>query len=202
MKQLVLALALLFATTANAQLVADPAYGVAHNPAELRLNYLPQDQAKPYVTVYGTGERFKQVVGWFYSNDELKRLKDASHFNAIDTQSVMFRDRYAATTPAKLTIRIQDADGDTLQEVTDGRIPMSAEAFIRQTNKSECFRRRQLQPAPPDLDPAPQPLPPPDYKPPVQRSPVWPGIVLVSVTSLTGAVLGVRRKWMESQLKG
>jgi hypothetical protein len=193
MKHLILAMLLLFTTaTANAQLTADAAYGVSYTPTELRLSYLPQDADKQYVTIFGTGERFEQAKAWFDSNAELKRLKDSSHFAAIDTTSPMFG-RYRSCTPHPLTIRIQQADGTIIHESND--LPLSSEAFIRQTN--ECFRRRQ----PPPADPEPQPLTPPPSPPAKRQSPAWPAVTIAAtLAAIVGGFFGVRSKWKETHL--
>ncbi|WP_254509868.1 hypothetical protein [Anatilimnocola floriformis] len=183
-------LVLLFASTANAELVTDRAYGVKHNPAELRLTYRPQDGDKQYVTVFGTGARLTEAKGWFETNPELKRLKESSHFNCIDTTSVMFRDRYASNTPATTLIRIQDQRGKTIHEFSN--LPMSAEAFIRKMNH-ECPRREQ--------DDPPQPLPPPNTPAPAPKPsmPLWPiALILATIAATVGGILGIKAKWTET----
>jgi hypothetical protein len=179
-------LVLLFASTAHAELVADKAYGVKHNPAELRLTYRPQDGDKQYVTVFGTGQRLAEAKGWFESNPELRKLKENSHWNAIDTTSVMFRDRYASNTPTTTLVRIQDSRGKTIHEFSN--LPMSAEAFIRKMNH-ECPRREQ--------DDPPQPLPPPNTPTPAPKpsTPIWPAIIGAAIV---GALFGLRRKFIET----
>jgi hypothetical protein len=189
MKTLLLLLA--FTATANAELVADATGGVKYDQTQLRLNYRPDDSAKPYITVFGTGSRHSEVVNWFDTNEELRTLKAQAHFNVIDTNSAMFKQRYASTTPNKLTIRFQDANGSITHETSD--LPLSAEAFIKQTNQAECFRRRQPTP-PPQRDPEPQPLAPLPVKP-AARFP-W---LLLGILTTAGAVAGAAIQWRKTK---
>jgi hypothetical protein len=190
MKQLMLIALLLIAGTANAQgLTADAQYGVVYSPTELRLNYFPADQNKQYVTVFGTGARLTEAKGWFQTNADLKRLKDASHFSCIDTASTLFKERYASNTPATLLVRVQDSNGKVLNEFSN--LPMSAEAFIRKMNH-ECLRREQ--------DDPPQPLPPPNTPAPAPKPSLilWPAFVGAIVAAIAGALFGLRRKFIET----
>jgi hypothetical protein len=194
MRYLLTVLLLCLSVTASAETMkADAAFGVKYNPTELKLNYLPDTTATPYVTIFGHGPRYEQLVKSYSTNPELKRLKDSSHFAAIDTASTLFKERYAASTNGSLVIRIQDANGNVLHEVADGNIPLSAEALIRQTNSAQCFGRRRCPdgncPAP--LDPDAQPLPPPGPAHPQSR---FPWSILLGLTAV-GAGLGVVKEW-------
>jgi len=193
MKYLLTILLLCLSVTASADTMkADAAYGVKYDATELRLNYLPDTSAMPYVTIFGHGPRYEQLVKAFGTNPELHKLKVGSHFAAIDTESKLFKERYASTTRGSLVIRVQDASGNVLHEVADGNIPLSAEALIKQTNAAECFPRRQPNSPAPPIDSNPQPLPPPGPAPqPATRFP-W---LLLGLLTAFGAGLGVVKEW-------
>jgi hypothetical protein len=191
----VLLLLCLSVTASGGPLVADRAYGVMHDPTTLKLDYRPEDGDKMHVSVYGHGARYEQLVKSFDTNPELKRLKDSAHFHAIDTTTAMFVENYAASTPAKLTVRIQDADGRVLHEVRDGQIPISPEALIRQCNTAGTLKRKgcpdgqcPLKPQP-DRDPTPQPVTPTTPAAPAPRFP-WLALALLSLAG-TGTGIGI-----------
>lgn len=197
---------------------ADASYGVKY--AEERVVTLPQDQYKPYLTVFGNpaDPRYATVKKWFDENETLKSFKDQTHFNTISTSGIDFKDRYAGNTPTDLVVRLQSIDqASPIVELVGNQVPMSAEALARHLNTSasraECFLRRrncgpdgcQPQPAPsPNTDPAPQPLPPagPVKPAPVASAPapMWPSLVVVGFAAAIGAFLGVRYKWKETHL--
>ena len=187
-----------------AEMKADAAYGVAY--IQEQVVELPQDQFKPYITVFGnpSDARYQAVVKWFDTNQTLATIKDGTHFNVIPTNSVMFRDRYAATTPNALVVRLQAVDVDQpIVELVGNQVPMTADALANHLNSTassaECFRRQRCEPAP-NTDPKPQPLSPP--APPVAKSgPIWPCIVAVIVSSLGCFGIGIAREWRKSNAK-
>jgi hypothetical protein len=187
------------------ELKADEAYGVKY--AEERVIDLPADQGKWYVTVFGdpTDAKYRSLKGWFDTHPSLKHLKGQTHFHAIATNTTMYRQRYAASTPKLPCVRIQAADSRVMFQVCGRDIPMSADA-LDQAIRTELFRRRCPQPQPqpqpepqPKPDPAPQPLDhvgPPDVAPePKSSLPPW--WLLVGLGVL-GAGAGVVAKWKET----
>lgn len=198
-------LACAFSTPCMAtELKADAAYGVAY--VQERVTELPQDQLKPYLTIFGNpnDSRYQAVQKWFDTNPTLASLKNGCHYNVISTNSVLFRDRYSATTPNALVVRLQAVDVESpIVELVGNQIPMTADALANHLNttasSAECFRRQRCQPQP-NADPAPQPLSPP--APPVAKSgPIWPCIVAVIVSALGCFGIGISREWRKSNAK-
>lgn len=198
---------------------ADAAYGVRY--VQERVVDLPQDDYKPYLTVFGksTDPRYQELVKSFEQNPTLKAIKDQTHFNAISTDGVMFS-RYAHENPAALAVKFQAVNDDketytTIVHLVGDQIPMSADALAKALNRearsAECFRRqRQIiinnennnNLASPEVDPEPQPLSP--SKPPVKPAkevPHWPGVVLAIAGFCVGGVLGLRKWWAQTYPK-
>ena len=188
-------------------LKADEAYGVKY--AKKRVIKLPADESKWYICVFGnpTDTKYMTVKSWFNSHPSLKHLKRQTHFHSIPSTSVMYRDRYAKSTPKLPCVRIQAANSKVVYQVCGQRIPMSADA-LDQAIRTELFRRRwccpgpkpQPQPQPqPAPDPAPQPLDhvgPPDIapEPASNMPPIW----LLAILLTLGAGAGVVSKWKET----
>src|SRR4051812_27048956 len=79
MIRVLLALVLLvgsFASPCLGEMKADAAYGVRY--AKEQVFDLPQDQNKPYLTVFGVegDSRYKAVKEWFNTNETLIAIKD------------------------------------------------------------------------------------------------------------------------------
>ena len=113
-----------------------------------RVISLPQDQQKPYVTVFGDphDEQFRQLVTWFDRHETLNDLKRKSHFATMPTDSTMFATRYASTVNQLPCIRIQSASGEVLCQLSGGNIPLSPEAMANCIDTT--LRRRNAQPSP------------------------------------------------------
>ena len=163
------------ATVSYGQMTADPDGGVVYT--QDRVVKLPQDQEKMYLTLFGdrSDPRFDEISNWFNTNKNLAGVKNQTHFQVIYTDSTMFKQRYAKTVPATPCIRLQEANGHTVYQVSGKNIPMSADAVLNgvKTKTERIFNRRSYpdgncpwsqpapQPAPAPLDdPAPQPLEP------------------------------------------
>jgi hypothetical protein len=165
---------------------------------------LPQDQNRPYLTIFGDPRdaRFQEIVTWFETQHTLIEFKRQTHYNVITTDSVLYRDRYADTVDQLPLIRLQTANvDDEAIEFKGNSIPMSADALGKGLNTKasqvECFRRRPKnqnviivnpQPdnvAPPYVSPGPQPLPP-SPAPSAARVP-W---LFLGILFLVGGVAG------------
>jgi hypothetical protein len=207
MIRVLLALVLLvgsFASPCLGEMKADAAYGVRY--AKEQVFDLPQDQNKPYLTVFGESNdsRYKTVKSWFDTNETLIAIKNQTHFNTISTNSVEFREDYAACTPPTLVVRMQAPGVDQpVVELVGAQVPMTADALARhlntQASSAECFRRKapknqnhQVVIVNPGQngDPAPQPLPPgKPGKPAVKKADTaWP--ISVTLTVLAAIVGG------------
>lgn len=176
---------------------ADAAYGVRY--AEEQIVSLPQDQNKPYLTVFGSpaDPKFKAINAWFKSNENLVAIKDQTHFNSIATTSAMYRERYAKGARTLPCVRLQTADGEPIVELAGRDVPMTGEALAKALNRAasdaECFRRHR-ECTPPDRDPEPQPLPPdvtPD-NPLVPQEPKTPWLLVLGLTVVGGLAALVR----------
>lgn len=191
---------------------ADAAYGVKY--VQERVVALPQDQFKPFLTVFGSKSdaRFTNLVKSFDENATLKAIKDQTHFNAITHESVNWRDKYSKENPKSLVVKLQginpDYSASDVVVLVDNQIPMSADALAkllnREASSADCFRRRHnnnnVAPTP-DTDPEPQPLSPPITPAPVKpvnQGPVWLSILVCIIAASAGLLLGVRRKWLET----
>lgn len=195
MKHLIALLTLLtLSVTAYAEpLKVDVAYGVAYQPSTLKLQYPDvNDSERRYLAVFATGNDLTRIRSWFNTNEELKRLKSQCHYCEVDSASVMFNERYAATTP-RSCIRLQESNG---RIVKDFQPPMSAESFIRAVNSSNCLRRNYPQPTP-NTDPPPQPIVIDTPAPPKPRFP-WLFLGLVSSIAAGG---GAFYQWSKSNKK-
>lgn len=90
---------------------------------------LPQDENKLYLTLYGNGddERFIQLKKWFNENAELKAIRAQTHYAAIDTNSKLFKDRYAdeIDSASQPCIRVVTPGGLEVLRIDGNAIPMS-----------------------------------------------------------------------------
>jgi hypothetical protein len=141
MKRFVLALAM--------ACIALPALAV--EPTMERVVNLPQDANKPYLTIAGksTDAKYVQVASWFKSNDALVSIKNESHFNALTTESVMFKARYAKTMPVTPIVRLQSPDGVVVFEAKGSEIPANASGLasaIAVKTEGCPWRRRRCEP--------------------------------------------------------
>jgi hypothetical protein len=139
---------------------ADAEFGVLY--AEGRITKLPQDAHKFYVTIFGSlkDQKYKDIVSWFETNDQLKNYKSQTHFGKIDTTMKIYGERYEKTVPALPCIRVQQADGKTLFQASGKNVPVSAEALAKGMSTECIFRWRRNRPQPqpsPDDDDAPNP---------------------------------------------
>jgi len=155
--------------------IADAVNGVL---AEERVVNLPQDSGKWYISVVGdvNDPRYNEVVGWFTTNPNLKKLKDQVHFCRVRTGTAIYNERYASNVEGLPTVRMQKPDGVVVYEAAGESIPMSAAglngALAGAVNEAQGIRpilpwRREMErrcpgPCPaPNPDPAPMPDPEP-----------------------------------------
>jgi hypothetical protein len=176
---------------------ADAAYGVRYT--EERVVNLPQDQFKPYLTLYGDRDdpKFRAMVRWFEDNKTLVELKDQTHYNVIYSDTRMYRDRYSEAIPVLPCVTLQSiADRKPVAQFAGLNIPMTADALAKGLNSraraSQCFRERrqavddedQEEVAPYAVDPPPQPL---SAEPAVKR---LSGSIILLILAIVGGVLG------------
>ena len=208
MKKLLLsALCLLAVFAAATPCLGDTVNGVL---AEERVVNLPQDQGKWYVSVIGnaTDPRYNEIVGWFDTNGNLKKLKNQTHFCPVTSDTAIYQSRYASNVKALPTVRMQKADGTVVYEAAEKNLPMTAAglngALASAVSAAQGIRpvlpwrkdmeRRNTVPSPnpqPQPDPEPQPIDdngPPNVEPEPQADlPPW-GVTLIC---LAGVLIGV-----------
>lgn len=111
---------------------------------------LPQDHNKCYCTLMGdtNDPAFRQLVSWFDTTPELAQLKSKTHFHVMDTNSVMYKKRYAQSTGQTPCVRIQQPDGTVIFQCSDKSLPLSGESLANMVSAS-CFRRQSAQPSQP-----------------------------------------------------
>ena len=125
-----------------------------------RVIELPEDGGKWYVTVMGDkhNHNYTDVVGWFSSHEGRKSLKSKTNFHSINSDTVMYKDRYAAEVKELPTVRIQDSEGRIAFERWGNNIPLSANAMYSAIAKDvkTAQRRRPCNPLRPCPTPKPQ----------------------------------------------
>lgn len=142
---------------------ADTNYGVL---AHKHIIQLPQDEGKWYISVVGnsSNSQYKQIIGWFKSNSDLKSLKYQTHYNEILKGTPTYNERYAGNIKGLPTIRIQDADSRVVYEANGDRIPFTSEGLYAAMARSVA-KARGIDLGNPWIScpcPRPQPAPEPD----------------------------------------
>ncbi len=192
-------------------ITAEPLYGVI---AEERIINLPNDQAKWYVSVVGNSSdvNYQKVIGWFNTNEKLKKLKDQVHFCPVTKGTAIYADRYAPNVSGLPTVRVQKANGETVYEAYGNNIPMSADGLNnaiaekvmpwRRNMEDKCRPKPCPSPSPkpnPPLDPEPQPIidgDVPDMDASPRRGiPAAIAILLLIAASVAGGVTGLVVEW-------
>ena len=215
-KLLLSVLCLLAVFAAAVPCFADTVNGVL---AEDRIVSLPQDQGKWYVSVVGnaTDSRYNEIVGWFDTNANLKKLKNQVHFCPVTSDTAIYQARYAGNVKALPTVRMQKPDGTVVYEAAGKNIPMTAAglngALAGAVNTAQGIHpvlpwRRDMErrcpgplptpPPQPQPDPEPQPLDdngPPNVEPEPQADlPPWGVAVICLAALLVGIASGYGRQ--------
>ncbi len=205
MKQILLACMLLMPCTALAQWKCDTQYGVMYSA---RVPELPNDADRWYTTIIGdhSDPQVRQLVEWFNTNPDLRKLKATTHFHVLDVNSPMFS-RYARSTGDTPCVRIQLADGTTIYQCSNRNLPLSSEALANSI-ASTCLRRN-VQPQTnihyhftvPDQSQPDQPNPQPDkYTEPDVFDNSWPAsrIWTLVIAGVASALGGIAWQWKKS----
>ena len=212
-KFLFLLLSAVMFSYAAAPCIADTVHGVI---AEERIINLPNDQAKWYVSVVGDANdaRYREILGWFKTNERLKNLKRQVHFCPVTTDTTIYAKRYAPNIKGLPTIRLQRANGVVVYEVSGKDVPMSPEGLNGAMASSVDrrlllpWRRNHVHPQP---APSPDPLPPVDPEPaPLddgaapdfgdQAKVVAGGVIalLIVICAAVGAITGMVVQWQKT----
>lgn len=159
---------------------ADTVNGVL---AEERVVNLPNDSGKWYISVVGNANdaRYNEIVGWFSTNPNLKKLKDQVHFCQVTTDTAIYKERYAGNVKGLPTVRMQKADGRVVYEAAGKNIPMTAAglngALANGVYSAEGIRpvlpwRREMERRCPGPGPCPTPQPQPQPQPDPEPQPI------------------------------
>jgi hypothetical protein len=154
---------------------ADTVNGVL---AEERVVNLPQDAGKWYVSVVGdaTSARYQEVLGWFNTDPNLKKLTSQVHLLQVTTGTAIYKERYQPNVKGLPTVRMQKADGTVVYEAAGKNIPMTAAglygAMASAAQTAQGIRpilpwRRNMENRCPGPQPAPNPTPDPTPDEPV-----------------------------------
>lgn len=103
---------------------------------------LPQDENKLYLTLYGNpdDEKYQNLKKWFNENADLRAIRQQTHFSAIDTNSKLFKERYADEVDSKLCIRFVTPGGVELLRIDGTKIPMS-DASLNKGIRTNLIKR-------------------------------------------------------------
>lgn len=150
--------------------------------ANERVVNLPNDSEKWYLSIVGEdGEvQYERILAWFEKDDALRQLRKQVHFREIDSNTVIYRQRYAENVTSLPTVRLQKSKGEVIYEAAGNGLPLSAEglygALANSSSKAQgrgvfmpwrTNPRRKVCPdgscpkkpdPPPEMDPAPQPI--------------------------------------------
>ena len=92
----------------------------------------PQDHEELYLSVVGDADsaEYKRLLHWFDTNEDLKSLKNATHFRPVTTRSAVYRERYADNVSGLPCIRLQEPNGIIIYETAGRGVPKSANALL------------------------------------------------------------------------
>ena len=150
--------------------------------ANERVVELPNDSEKWYLSIVGEdGEaRYAEILAWFERDTNLRTLRHQVHFRKIDSDTVIYRARYATNVKGLPTVRLQKHSGEVVYEAAGNSLPLTAEglygALANSSSKAQglgIFRPwrtspRRRSPVCPDGNcprPPVQPKPPPEEDP-------------------------------------
>lgn len=115
--------------------------------AQQHVVQLPADAEKWYVSVIGDADSgdLKRLAEAFDSHEQLAKLKSLTHFNVIDARAPVFAKRYASHTRQLPCVRIQDASGVVLFQLSGDKLKIDADTLNRKIHTTLCWRRDQQQ---------------------------------------------------------
>lgn len=182
-----------------------------------RVIVLPRDGGRWFLTIYGDAAdpQYQKLQGWLQTHNGLSTLRSQTHYNEYIPTDTRYQ-RYAASLPGPVCIRLQNSKGIVTSEFWSDNIPLTAEALFKGIKKDlkdktswGCLDRRR-NPAPaPSPAPTPAPAPAPVDTPPVleddeqevepELEPTFPWI-LTAVVSVIGAGIGVGQGFKEEHI--
>jgi hypothetical protein len=167
-----------------------------------RVVELPADQNKTYCTVIGnpTDPQYRQLCTWFDQNPSLAELKAKTHFHTLDSNSTIYKARYATTVDQLPCVRIQKANGETICQVSGSNIPLTSDAMVNCLNAT--LRRHNAEPQPnlhfhytvaPD-EPEPKPQPDVFTNSNAMQGKWW----MLAIAGVASTFAGVAWQWKKS----
>lgn len=180
-----------------------------------RVITLPQDGGRWYLTIYGAthDQQYQTLRLWLQTHDGLSTLRSQTHYNEYITTNTRYQ-RYAASLPGPVCIRLQNSKGVVTSEFWSDNIPLTAEALFNGIKKDlkdktswGCINRKRCPTPAPTPAPAPAPAPvdtPPvlEDEPPViepEPKPSFPWILMV-VVAIIGAGIGLGQGFKKEHL--
>lgn len=128
-------LAVLFATSANAQSPVVGGPETISPMAEAALT-LPEDGNQWYTSVFlESPTAGSPIPGWFDANPTLARLKSQTHFNVVYRTDPQWS-KYSPTVPVVPCIVVQNNKDEVVFKTSGENTPLSAEALVGQIRSS------------------------------------------------------------------
>lgn len=177
-----------------------------------RVDVLPQDANKLYLTVYGNCDepRYQTLCHWFAT--KLSDIRDRFHYRIIETHTPLFHDRYSKFVPTTPCLQVMDGESKVL-ELSGRDLPHDA-GQLRNVLQRVCPLRRPdpqpinpqpMNPQPQVIHPQPQiivvPTPSVPVEPAKPSEPEFPTgllITLVAIAAVIGIGGGVAVGWKQS----
>lgn len=192
-------------------------YLIAATPTQERVIVLPQDGGRWFLTIYGDDAdlKYQKLKSWLQTHDGLSTLRSQTHYNEYIPTDTRYQ-RYAASLPGPVCIRLQNSKGVVTSEFWSDNIPLTAEALfkgikgdLQDKTSWGCLKRRRCPTPSPAPTPAPAPAPAPVDTPPVleddeqevepEPEPTFPWI-LAALAGFVGAGIGVSQGFKKEHI--
>lgn len=129
-----------------------------------RVVNLPEDAANWYVTVFTASpatQQDQQLVAWFDSDPQLKRIKGSTHFAVCDPTKAVYS-RYAnVASGGASAVLVQDPKGAVVYKASGAGIPNAPWPLLKGIKECILAHCPHLRPCPCPKPPAPVPQPSP-----------------------------------------
>lgn len=132
-----------------------------------RVNDLPEDGKKWYIMVFSDNPEHNT---WFQSDTHLVHLRKQVHYTWVGSNSPMYKERYAKSTPKLPCIRLQDSTGKVVYNVAADKVPATSRLLsyslhdsireYRQASRNCPDGNCRPRPSPGPVDPPVDPLTP------------------------------------------
>lgn len=95
-----------------------------------RVVNLPHDSEAWYISVVGSDVDRGELLSWFDTHEGLVSLKRQVHFCSPTCDSAIYSERYAPNVSGLPTVRVQEADGTVVYEVSGEDVPKTAQCLF------------------------------------------------------------------------